>query len=49
MPSDPEFPAPPVQNDTLSIGSVGATYVVREVRLDGHGYAKLMLNFVSSP
>ena len=44
-----EFPAPPLQNDTLTIGSVGCTYAVREVRLDGHGYAKLMLTFVSSP
>jgi len=43
------FPVPPVQNDRVSVASVNTTYVVREVRPDGHGYAKLMLNFVSSP
>jgi hypothetical protein len=44
-----EFAAAPLQGDKLSIASVNATYIVREVRLDGHGHAKLMLNFVSAP
>lgn len=32
----------PAQSDTLTIG--GVSFVVREVRPDGHGEAKLMLN-----
>ena len=43
------FPAPPVQGDMVFITRVNSTYVVRDVRPDGHGEAKLMLNFVSSP
>jgi hypothetical protein len=42
------FAAPPVQNDKVFIPSVGVTYIVREVRPDGHGWAKLMLNMVPS-
>jgi voltage-gated potassium channel Kch len=44
-----QFPptAQPMQTDTLQVR--GATYVVREVRLDGHGAAKLMLNMVQTP
>lgn len=44
-----DFPAPPAQNDKLTIVSVNSTFIVKEVRPDGHGWAKLMLNFVSSP
>ncbi|MTK12701.1 MAG: hypothetical protein F8N39_11630 [Clostridiaceae bacterium] len=44
-----EFPGPPKQGDKVFIQSVNATFVVREVRPDGHGGAKLMLNFASSP
>lgn len=39
--------AAPVQGDRLSVR--GSTYIVREVRLDGVGGARLMLNFVSTP
>ncbi len=44
-----QFTATPVQNDQLSVASVNTTYVVREVRPDSHGGAKLMLSRVSSP
>lgn len=44
-----QFSALPVQNDKLSVASVNTTYVVREVRPDSHGGAKLMLSKVSSP
>lgn len=44
-----QFVAPPVENDKLFILSVGSTYIVRAVQPDGHGGAKLMLNFVSKP
>lgn len=44
-----QFPAPPMQNDQLSIPSVNTTYVVRQVRPDSRGAAKLLLNKVSSP
>ena len=37
------FPSPPVQDDKVTIPSVGATYRVREVQPDGHGHAKLVL------
>jgi hypothetical protein len=40
-----EFPAPPVQGDTLLIQSLGETFIVNDVRSDGHGEIKLMLNF----
>jgi hypothetical protein len=38
------FSSQPEQGDTLVICRTGATYVVKEVRLDGHGGAKLLLN-----
>ncbi len=41
-----EFLAPPMQGDTLIIQATGHTYSVRDVRPDGHGEIKLMLNFV---
>jgi hypothetical protein len=44
-----QFPSMPVQNDQISVPSVNSTFVVREVRVDGRGGAKLMLNKVSSP
>jgi len=43
-----QFLALPAQDDLVQIPSVNNTYVVREVRLDGHGWAKLMLGFKSS-
>lgn len=44
-----QFTNPPVQDDTVQIPSVNTTYVVRDVRNDGHGWAKLILGKVSSP
>lgn len=44
-----QFPSPPLQNDMLSVASVNTTYVVREVRPDSRGAAKLVLSKVSSP
>lgn len=44
-----QFPAPPAQNDGLSVASVNTTFVVRDVRVDGRGGAKLLLSKVSSP
>src|ERR1700722_5878476 len=40
-----QFPAAnqPQQDDSLLIQRTGTTYVVKEVRLDGHGGAKLLL------
>lgn len=40
------FTNPPKQGDQLTITRTNITYVVKEVRPDGHGSAKLMLNFV---
>ncbi len=42
-----QFPAPPQQGDTLFIQRTAETFVVKEVRPDGHGAAKLMLNLAS--
>jgi len=42
-----QFVLPPEQNDTLTIMGgkfIGGRYVVKEVRPDGHGGAKLLLN-----
>lgn len=44
-----QFSSIPLQNDRLSVASVNTTFVVREVRLDSHGGAKLILNKVSTP
>lgn len=44
-----QFQSPPAQNDQLSVACVNTTFVVREVRVDGRGGAKLMLSKVSSP
>jgi hypothetical protein len=43
------FPTPPGQDDVLYVPSAGLRYVVREVRQDGHGWAKLMLGEMVSP
>lgn len=44
------FPAGrfPAQGDQVTVHRVASTYVVRDVRPDGHGSAKLLLNFVSA-
>ncbi|MFM0306272.1 hypothetical protein P0D71_00560 [Paraburkholderia sp. RL17-383-BIF-A] len=44
-----QFPSDPVQNDQLYVASVNTTFLVREVRVDSRGGAKLMLSKVSSP
>jgi hypothetical protein len=44
-----QFSSPPVQNDQLLIQSTGATYVVRESRVDSRGGSKLLLSKVSYP
>jgi hypothetical protein len=38
------LPTPPLQGDRVYIPSVNLTYIVREVRPDGHGHAVLSLN-----
>lgn len=42
-----QFPSLPVQNDSLQIASTGSTYLVREVRVDSRGGAKLLLTKTS--
>jgi hypothetical protein len=44
-----QFPSIPVQNDQLYIASANSTFVVREVRVDSRGGAKLLLSKVSYP
>lgn len=39
-----QFPSPPAQNDQLQVIRTGSRFVVREVRVDGHGAAKLLLS-----
>jgi hypothetical protein len=41
-----QFPAgsSPAQGDSLTFVPTGASFVVMEVRADGHGWAKLLLN-----
>jgi hypothetical protein len=39
-----QFPSVPVQNDSLQVVSTGSTYIVREVRTDSRGGAKLLLS-----
>ncbi|HEY2010534.1 MAG TPA: hypothetical protein VGH23_16210 [Rhizomicrobium sp.] len=43
------LPSSPRQGDKLQVASVNTTYIVKEVRPDGHAMYKLMLNKVSSP
>lgn len=42
-----QFPTPPVIKDQLTILASGTVYVVSVVEPDGHGWAKLFLNWVS--
>jgi len=42
-----EFIFPPAQNDHLLVPRTGAYYVVKDVRPDGHGSAKLILSKAS--
>lgn len=44
-----QFVSLPVQNDQLAVPSANSTYVVRQVRPDSRGAAKLLLSKVSSP
>jgi hypothetical protein len=41
--NDSQFTIPPVQNDRIRIARTMVTYLVKEVRADGHGHTKLML------
>jgi hypothetical protein len=43
-----EFPSPPQQRDRLTVVGTGETFIVKEVRPDNHGAAKLMLNLDSA-
>lgn len=38
------FPTLPLQGDQVIVPSRNKTYVIREVQIDGHGSAKLLLN-----
>ncbi|WP_434107634.1 head-tail joining protein [Paraburkholderia caffeinilytica] len=38
----------PQQGDALTVDRTGNVYEVQEVRLDGHGAAKLMLNWIDA-
>lgn len=42
-----QFPVPPAIKDQLTIQATGTVYVVSVVEPDGHGWAKLYLNWVS--
>jgi hypothetical protein len=44
-----QFPSLPAQSDQLFVASINTTFVVKEVRTDSRGGAKLMLSKVSSP
>ena len=49
-----KFPSIPIQNDRVFVGiyegmAINTTFAVKEVREDGHGWAFLLLNKVSSP
>lgn len=39
-----QFPVPPLQDDRLVIVRTATRYIVKEVRVDSHGHARLMLN-----
>lgn len=41
-----DFPSPPKRGDKLVIVATSDQFIVKDVRPDGHGEAKLMLNFV---
>jgi hypothetical protein len=38
------FAIPPAKNDRVFVKSVNLTFIVRDVKPDGHGWAKLLLN-----
>ncbi len=40
-----QFGMLPMQGDLLTINRTGETFIVKEVRIDGHGAGKLLLNF----
>jgi hypothetical protein len=42
-----DFPANPAQGDTLVVTRIGKTFTVREPRLNSHGGALLILNYLS--
>lgn len=42
-----DFPMLPKQGDQLIVPRIGMTFVIREVQVDGHGAAKLLLNEAS--
>lgn len=44
-----DFPAVPLQDDQLTVTRTGETFAVKEVRPDSHGWALLMLNYLSGP
>ena len=44
-----QFASPPLQGDKVRIPRVNSTYLVSRVNPDGHGGARLDLNFVSTP
>lgn len=44
-----QFASAPRQNDKVFIPSVDITYVVKNVKPDGHGHAVLELNLASRP
>lgn len=39
-----QFSVLPVQNDQLTVPRIGATYIVKDVRVDSRGGAKLILS-----
>ncbi|VVD75012.1 hypothetical protein PHO31112_00792 [Pandoraea horticolens] len=39
-----QFSMPPAQNDQLTVVRTGGAYVVKDVRVDSHGGAKLILS-----
>ncbi|MEF3068070.1 hypothetical protein [Pandoraea apista] len=39
-----QFNVPPAQNDQLTVVRTGASFVVKDVRVDSHGGAKLILS-----
>ncbi|MBB3256867.1 hypothetical protein F4827_001712 [Paraburkholderia bannensis] len=44
-----QFAVAPAQNDAMTVQSTGASYLVREVRVDSRGGARLLLSKVSLP
>jgi len=44
-----QFARPPRQGELITIPRVGKDYVIKDVRPDGHGWAKLMLGVKKAP